>query len=203
MRNYLRLFFSLLMPISVVMTIVSVAYFSVNYDFTKSMKLGVLSGVLLGLGITVFAALYLLVTRGMKKPVQKDVNVPQKTSTVEKTNIPRKTDGHKQTNTQSKDIPLKMKNSVEQKLMLLMDKKIAFEVALYAIKDQDIGEIETQETKESSTIMIHAKEENILITIISLTRHTSQIILQTERNSKYAHNIISYIKEKEHSFLQY
>lgn len=203
MRTYIRLFFSLLMPISVVMTIVSVAYFSVNYDFTKAMKLGVLSGVLLGLGITVFAALYLLVTRSMRKPVQQAVNVPKKTNTLEKTNIPKKTDDHKQTNSHRKDIPLKMKNSVEQKLMLLMDKKIAFEVALYAITDQDIGEITTQETKESSTIKVHTKDESILITITSLTRHTSQIILQTERNSKYAHNIISYIKEKEHSFLQY
>lgn len=197
MRTYLRLFFSLLMPISVVMTIVSVAYFSVNYDFTKAMKLGVLSGVLLGLGITVFAALYLLVTRSMRKPAQQAVNVPEKTNTLEKT------DDHKQTNSHRKDIPLKMKNSVEQKLMLLMDKKIAFEVALYAITDQDIGEITTQETKESSTIKVHTKDESILITITSLTRHTAQINLQTERNSKYAHNIISYIKEKEHSFLQY
>ncbi len=95
------------------------------------------------------------------------------------------------------------KTTIEQKLMLLMDKKLACEVALYAITDQNIGEITTQESKEKSIITVQAKNENIQITITPLTRHTSQVILKTVRKSKYTHNIISYIKEKEHSFLQY
>jgi len=186
MRTYLRLFFNLLMPSSMIMTIGSVAYFSVNYDFTKAMKLGVLSGVLLGLGLSLVAALFLLVTRRVKKPVQDSVNI------------------QKETNSNSKEIPVvNSKNAIEQKLMLLMDKTLAFDVALYAITDQNIGEIKTHETKENSIITVHTKEENIQITTTPLTRHTSQVILKTERNSQYTDKIISYIKEKEHSFLQY
>ncbi len=174
------------MPMSMIMIIGSVAYFSVNYNFTKAMKLGVLSGILLGLGISLIAALFLLITRRGGKPLQESINL------------------HEEPKSNNKDIPLvDMQNAIEQKLMLLMDKKLAFEVALYAITDQNIGEITTNDTKESSIITLHTKEETIQITITSLTRHTSQIILKTERNSKYAHKIISYIKEKEHSFLQY
>ncbi len=186
MRTYLRLFFRLLMPISMIITIGAIAYFSVNYDFTKAMKLGVLSGVLLGFGISLVAALFLLVTRSEKKPVQESVNI------------------HKEPQSNSKEIPVvNTQNTIEQKLMLLMDTKLAFDVALYAITDQNIGEIKTHETKEHSIISVQTKEESIHIDITPLTRHTAQVILTPERNSKYTQKIISYIKEKEHSFLQY
>ena len=185
MRTYLRLFFSLLMPISMIMAIASVAYFSVHYDFSKAMKLGILSGVLLGLGISPIAALFLLVTRSGKKPAQETVKVD------------------KETNRETKEVPVKMQNSIEHKLMLLMDKKLAFEVALYAVTDKNMGDIKTHETKENAMITVHTKEENIQISTTPLTRHTAQVILKTERNSQYTDKIISYIKEKEHSFLQY
>ena len=186
MRTYLRLFFNLLMPISIIITIGSVAYFSVNYDFTKAMKLGVLSGVLLGLGISPIAALFLLLRRRGEKPVQESLNI------------------HKEPKNNNKEIPVvNSKNAIEHKLMLLMDKKLSFDVALYAITDQNIGEVKTHETKENAIITVHAKEENIQISTTPLTRHTSQVILKTERNSQYTDKIISYIKEKEHSFLQY
>ena len=187
MRAYIRIFFSILMPISLMMTIAAIAYFNLDYSFTKAMKLGVLSGVLLGLSISFIAALFLLITRRSGKPVQETVKV------------------HKETNRKTKDVPITVEtqNSIEHKLMLLMDKKLAFEVALYAITDQNMGEITTKETKESSIIILHTQEETMQITITALTRHTSQVILKTERNSKYVQKIISYIKEKERSFLQY
>lgn len=194
MRTFLRLFFNLLMPISMIITIVSVAYFSVDYNFTKAMKLGVLSGVLLGLGISFIATLFLLITRRVGKPAQENVKieVPQE--------IKHKT---KESNQKTKEVLVEIQNSIEHKLMLLMDQKLAFEVALYAITDQKIGEITTQETKENSTIILHTPEETMQITSTPLTRHTAQIILKTDRNSQYDKKIISYIKEKEHSFLQY
>ncbi|MBT8343247.1 MAG: hypothetical protein KJO45_00880 [Sulfurovum sp.] len=191
MRTYLRLFFNLLMPISMIITIVAIAYFSVSYDFTKAMKLGVLSGVLLGFGFSLVAALFLLVTRSVKKPVQGSLSI------------------HEEPKNNNRNIPIKetpvvnMQNAIEQKLMLLMDKKLAFEVALYAIIDQNIGEIKTHETKDDSIISVHTQDGKIQISSTPLTRHTSQVILKTERNSPYLNKIISYIKEKEHSFLQY
>jgi hypothetical protein len=167
------------------MTIVSVAYFSVDYNFTKAMKLGVLSGVLLGLGISFISTIVLLIKRRVGKPAQETMQV------------------HKETDQKTKEVPVEIPNSIEHRLMLLMDKKLGFEVALYAITDQKIGEITTKETKESSMIILHTLEETMQIIITPLTRHTAQVLLKTERNSKYDQKIISYIKEKEHSFLQY
>lgn len=180
------------MPISMIMTIVSVAYFSVDYNFTKAMKLGVLSGVLLGLGISFISTIVLLIKRRVGKPAQETMQVHKE--------IDRKP---KETDQKTKEVPVEIPNSIEHRLMLLMDKKLGFEVALYAITDQKIGEITTKETKESSMIILHTLEETMQIIITPLTRHTAQVLLKTERNSKYDQKIISYIKEKEHSFLQY
>lgn len=185
MRTYLHLFFRLLMPVSMIITIVSIAYFSLNYDFTKAMKLGVISGVLIGLCISFIMALLQLVIRRGQKTIQEPVHI------------------HKNTDNNIKDIPVATQNSSEQKLMLLMDKKLAAEVSLHAITEQKIGDITTNDTNESFVIIVQSPEENIHITITSLTKHTSQIVLKSARNSQHITKIISYIKEKEDSFLQY
>ncbi len=60
-----------------VMTLSSIAYFSIDYNFTKSMKLGVLSGVLLGLGLSLVAALFLLFTRKESEICTRDLSIYQ------------------------------------------------------------------------------------------------------------------------------
>lgn len=186
MRAYMQIFFNILMPISMIMTIGSIAYFNLDYTFTKAMKLGVLSGVLIGLSISLIVALFLFVRGRGQKTVQQPMSV------------------HKNIHRSNKDISLEtQQNFIEQKLMLLMDKKLAFDVSRYAIIDQKIGDITTSDTKENTNITVRTPEETIYITITSLTKHTAEIILKTVKNSDYVNKIISYIKEKEHSFLQY
>jgi mannitol-specific phosphotransferase system IIBC component len=184
MRAYIRIFMNLLMPISAIVTILAIAYFSVNYDFNKAMKLGVLSGVLIGFVISFIGALILLVMR-VKKPSVQESDIGQ-----EHTNVNTKPSSNNKT-------------PVEQKLMLLMDKKVAFDVALFAIAEQNLGDIKTKETQEKCTITLRTQDQTIQIITTSLTRHTAQIILQASKNSEEIQKIISYIKEKEHSFLQY
>ncbi|MCW8821912.1 MAG: hypothetical protein OQK45_06770 [Sulfurovum sp.] len=186
MRTYIQILFSILMPMSMIMTIGSIVYFNLDYSFTKAMKLGVVSGVLIGLSISLIMALLLLVMKRSKKTVQQPIPV------------------HENVHRIKKDIPLEtQQNFIEQKLMLLMDKQLAFNVSLYAITDQDIGDITTNDTKGNANITVNTPEETIYITITSLTKHTAEIILKTVKKSDYVNKIISYIKEKEHSFLQY
>ena len=185
MRAYIRIFMNLLMPISAIVTILSIAYFSLNYDFNKAMKLGVLSGVLIGFVISFIGSLILLVMRIKKPSVQESDRVQE----------------HTNVNTTSSSS--NSQTSVEQKLMLLMDKKLAFDVALFAIADQDLGDIKTKETQEKCTITLRTQDQTVQLITTSLTRHTAQIILKASKNSEEIQKIISYIKEKEHSFLQY
>jgi mannitol-specific phosphotransferase system IIBC component len=173
------------MPISFVLTIASIAYFSLSYDFSKAMKLGVLSGVLIGLVISFIGSLILLLMRRGKPSLQESDTV------------------YENTNVNTKTSSSNIKAPIEQKLMLLMDKKLAFDVALFAITDQNLGDITAKETKDKYTITLRTQNETIQIITTSLTRHTAQIVLKAANTSEVLQKIISYIKEKEHSFLQY
>ncbi len=169
-----------------IITIGSIAYFSLDYSFTKAMKLGVVSGVLIGLSISLIMALLLLVRRRGQKTAQRPMPVDENIHRIKK------------------EIPLEtQQNFIEQKLMLLMDKQLAFDVSRYAVTDQEIGDITTSNTKGNTNITVRTPEETIYITVTSLTKHTAEIILKTVKNSNHVNKIISYIKEKEHSFLQY
>ena len=83
-----------------------------------------------------------------------------------------------------------------------MDKELTFDVILNALKNENECTL-TQSDPKKGTMTIQTKKGIIQTTITSLTQHTSQIILQTVDNAKQVKNLISHIKEKEHSFLQY
>lgn len=186
MRAYLYIFFNLLMPVSVIIALAAVIYFSLSYDFSKALKLGILYGVMIGLPVTFIASLVLKITR-KKKPVAEDVS----------DTLPEHTGSEIEASSSNSRTPK------EQKLMLLMDKKLAFDVALFSIIDQKLGKTTTKETKEKYTIALRTQNETIQIISTSLTRHTSQIVLKAAENSQELQKIITYIKQKEHSFLQY
>ena len=68
--------------------------------------------------------------------------------------------------------------------------------------DQNIGEI-SNANKDEKSIIIHAANENLALSVTSLTQHTSEVLISAMPQSKNVQNIISYIKEKEYSFLDY
>ena len=91
---------------------------------------------------------------------------------------------------------------IDHKLMLLMNKELTFELILTMIKNQVSHSITTHNANKGRIdIKIHG--ESISVAITPLTKHTSQIVINSMRSSKYIQNILSFLKEKEHSFLQY
>ena len=211
-RAYFQLFFGLLIPLSGLFVIAAILYFRIDYDFTKSIRLGVLAGVFLGVTISLITAFFLLILRRGKKPEKSILNRKKKQSSkpVSKTVVTPKSDNithvdttkdkHVQT---AKQINTDKSNPfIEQKLMLLMDKELASEVALYAIADQDIGTL-TESKNNESFITVRNDDESLQFSIVTLTRHTAQMIIHSIPNSPAAKQIIGYIKEKENSFLQY
>ena len=178
MRAYLNLFLSIVLPVSVLFTVAATVYFSMNYDLGKALKLGTLAGVLLGTGFSVVMAGILLI---MRKARAKHIQITQPESNIlhESTNGP-----------------------IDKKLMILMDRELAFEVAIHSIIDQNIGEV-TKGSKRKGTISIHTPEQMISLAITSLTKHTSQIEVKADAYNMSVQQIINYIKLKESSFLQY
>lgn len=185
MRTYMHLFLNLLMPIALIVTIASVIYFSIHYDFSKALNLGLISGVLIALPLSLIGSLVLLFTR------------KNRTEHYESESVHQNTAANTQTSASTNRTP------IEQNLMVLMDKDLAFEVALFSIIDQNLGEAVIKESKEKNSITLRTYDETIQIITTALTRHTAQIFIKGVKHSQELQKIISYIKEKEYSFLQY
>jgi len=63
MRVYLQLFFGLLIPLSALFIVISILYFKVEYDFTKAIRLGVLTGIMLSLAVSFITSIFLQAKR--------------------------------------------------------------------------------------------------------------------------------------------
>jgi len=198
MRTYIRLFINLLLPLTLLFTAVSIGYFTFEYSLSKAFNLGILSGVIIGIGISLIMAFLLLVFR--KIPTHEKVqNIekaetadPVETEAVSNHKVAKAKKNPKQENSLSKEI----------KCMLLMDKELTFDVIVSALKNQKECTLSQSDPKKG-TMTIQTKNGIIQTTITSLTQHTSQILLQTVDNAKQIKDLISHLKEKEHSFLQY
>lgn len=200
MRTYIRLFMTLLLPLSILFTVASMIYFTFNYDFSKAIKLGVLSGVLIAISTSLVIALMLLLLRKMQSNESVQDNEPMKSADhSEAVPIPihKVVQDHKQT----REKPTRGVSN-EIKCMLLMDRELTFEVILSAIKKENDCALSASDPKKG-TMTIQTQEGIIQTTITSLTQHTSQIILLTQNNARQVKKLISHIKEKELSFLQY
>jgi hypothetical protein len=95
-----------------------------------------------------------------------------------------------------------VKEGMEHKLMLLINKELTFEIIMTVIKNQIEHSI-TRHNIDKGSIHIKIFDEIISISVRPLTRHTSQVIINGIHNSKHIQNIVSFLKEKEHSFLEY
>jgi len=209
MRAYFQLFFGLLVPLSGLFIVTSIIYFNTGYNFTKALRLGVLSGFFIAIAVSLFTAFFLLIMRRGKKPQKSILRRKKKKYTKNAQNIHEstttsETHNHVSTTVTTPTHPIIASNdkTIEQKMMLLMDRELAFEIAHYAISDQNIGTL-TQSANEADHITVKNDDEILQLTISTLTRHTSQVLITSQINSPSAKKIISYMKEKEYSFLQY
>ena len=178
MRPFINLFLSIGLPLSALFVVVATIYFSINYDFGQAIKLGTLTGFFAGVISSVVITGILLLLR---KIPSTDIEESPYQSNIDD------------------DIA---DEAVEEKLMLLMDRELAFEVAIHSIIDQNIGNV-AEGDKHKGTMRISTPEQVINITISPLTRHTSQVEVNADVYNTSVQQIINYIKVKEHSFLQY
>ena len=204
MRAYFRLFIGLLIPLSALFIVSAVLYFKIEYDFTKSMRLGVLSGFFIAIVVSLFTALFLLIMRRGRQP-KKDIfrGVKEhKERRKQKSKDKKAVDTVLTGTTEVQNVP-KTSITTQENIMLLMDKSIAFEVLLYAIADQQLGQL--TESKESEGYVILKADKSIIKMRISpLTKHTSQMQISSEIDDiENIQKIITYMKEKEYSFTQY
>ena len=181
MKLYFNLFLSLILPVSALLVLLSVAYYLLSYNLNIAMKLGTLTGFLLGIAFSaLISAVYLFVRTIKIKNHQKELD--------------------KELENASKNKPVAI--AIDKTLLLLMDNELTFDVVIHSIVNQADVEISNKDL-EKGIINIITPNQMINITITKLTAHTSQLHIKAKNYSNRLKQIIEFIKLKEHSFLQY
>ncbi len=179
MRAFFNLFLSLGMPITVLFISLATGYFMMDYDLSKALKLGTLSGFIAAVVFSFFMAAVLIIMRKVRSA--RTVKSSPKKSTMR----------HGPEN-----------GMLDKSFILLMDKVIAFEVLVHSVIDQKLGNIKHGEKGEKA-ITVHAPDHTIYISVIPLTDHTSEVKIKANTYSPSVKKIINYTKMKELSFLKY
>ena len=181
MRALMHLFSALLIPVSLFLAVLLTLYFTVDYSFSQAMKLGVLYGLFAGIIITLILSVTINFLRERK---EKNLHKLQTETSL------------------SQEIDESVKNGTDHKLMLLMRKELIFEIILSMVK-KSMPQAKTSHHINKGNIHIQIDEETTSISVISITRQTSEVVINSVNNSKQAQHIFSLLKEKEQAFLKY
>lgn len=192
MRQLLQIFFGLLIPLVAIFTVISIGYYSFEYNLDKSIKLALLSGVIIGFGISFVASISIFIMRLGTQP---------RVATYKEQKMKAKQKKHE-------NVTVIQEEETESEFtvnnfMLLMDKTIAYQVNLDIIRNQDIRKEGYHHNFESGVISIKNIHEFIKINISSLTKHTVKVSMEYKTNSSLGKNIIMLLREKESSLLKY
>ncbi len=199
MRPFIHLYFALLLPISLLIALLFIFYFTLEYNLTQSITLGILYGLFAGVFVTFIVVIAIVLLRKSQN------NMLAKFKIIKKENVNVNDEEDEQPQTESSLDPKineNVKKDMDHKLMLLMNKELTFGIILTMIKKQIAHSI-TKHNIDKGNINIKIHGEIISISITTLTKHTSQVKINGINNSKHIQNIVSFLKEKEHSFLQY
>lgn len=200
MTAFIRLFFNLLFPLSILSIILSMLYFMMDYDASRAMKLGVLSGILLSIPLSFLLATALLILRKVSPEQGKQGEQGEQ---VAQTKVQTQVQAKEESKV-SEPVPIENIKGVtqESKCMLLMDRELAFEILMNFLKKIKHSTIAINDPKRG-IITIQNKKGIIQTNITALSKHTSEIILRTQNNIIDVEKLIHALKDKEHSLLQY
>ena len=199
MRPLIHLYFAFLLPVSLVIALFFIFYFTIEYNITQSITLGILYGLFTGVFVTFIVVIAIVLLRKSQnnflakfKITEKENKIDEKAEETEQESSP--------------DPKIKEKEHVQEemgpRLMLLMNKELTFGIILTIIKKQITHSI-TKHNIDKGSINIKINGEIISISITALTKHTTQVKINGINNEKHIQSIVSFLKEKEHSFLQY
>ena len=196
MRVFTSVFITFLIPISLGVSMLLTLYFTTEYPFTKAMSLGVLYSLIPGMFLTlIFATLFTQLQNGNTNILNR-FQFSSNIQDLQEEILIQEPLSLKEINENGGD------GKVGQTMMLLLSKELIFEIIMTATKNQVMRSIITHNI-EKGNIMIKTRTETVSIMIQSLTPHTSQIVIQGLADSPFVQNLIDYLKDKEHSFLQY
>jgi len=188
MKHFLNLFLSLILPVTVLFIAFSAVYFMFSYEISGALKLGTITGFILGIS---FSFIMSIVLFSMRK-VQKKINSNSVNSKfIKESTIERKT---------AKKI--ERKREIEKTFIFLMDKELTFNILIQSIINQNLGDIEKRNIKKG-ILAIYNQDDEISIEVSRLTKHTSEVSMISSSENHTMKEIINYAKNREYSLLNY
>jgi len=194
MPSYRQRFFALLLPITILTSIISLLYLQNAYGHSlgQTLPLACVFGFLSGLFIAFIGAFIFL--------------LPAQTKST-KANISHRKSPTKTLSSKPKEeiIPKVCKEEALEEthlkptlytLTLFMDKTLSYDTTIQAIEAHKIGTLIIDENEKDS-LKIQMPSEIMVLYFFTLTRHTSKLTLRTIQHRKDAKKIMSYLKEKE------
>ena len=199
MRPLIHLYFTFLLPVSLVIALFFIFYFTIEYNFTQSITLGILYGLFTGIFVTFIVVIAIVLLRKSQNNFLAKFKITKKENKIEKKSEELEQESSPEPKVQEKE---NVQKEMGHRLMLLMNKELTFGIILTIIKKQITHSI-TKHNIDKGSINIKINGEIISISITALTKHTSQVKINGINNEKHIQNIVSFLKEKEHAFLQY
>jgi len=204
MKNFIGYFSYYMVLNTAVFTALSSMYLMLNYSLSASLKLGLIYGFLTSIIVSTFFAIVTLSKKSVKTYAVKQQELREKEksqygNSLENSITQNKTIRAVKESKGSKNI-VNRQNQIT--LFLLMNKYLAFDILVQIVIENNIWKINARD-KERNTLTISTEKQDIYISIETLTENTSQIEIKTNNIDESIKNLIKYIKEKEHSFLQY
>jgi len=189
MKNFIRAYTYTLVPTAIVVILGFVLFYLTQFSLSKSASLGTLHGFVVTLVLNIIPA-FILIDKNKK-------NIKTKTKTRNNDII------KKQKNLQKTDIRQNKKEpNTKYSLYLLLDSQKAFDLSINAIIKQSLGTILNHD-KHRGFLSVRAAYQTIDFEVKPLTRHTAKVDIKAQKDNETLHSILSYIKNKELSFLNY
>jgi hypothetical protein len=198
MKNYMNIFLTLVMPLSILFTAIAFVYYSTSFVFSKAIKLGIVTGVISSTLFALLLAVGILLIRKVQENNPKRSNRSFNSTSFNTNKIPKVLNKNKE----NFDINSLKIQSLENKFILLMDRELAYEVSLQSMYEQNIGEVIYQ-NKTKGLILLKDGIKEFKINITMLTKHTAEIVITSTLDHHFIKNIILGIKNKEYHFLNY
>jgi hypothetical protein len=187
MSNFLRAYNLTLIYVAGLTILGFIGYYSLEFSIAKASRIGTLYGFIIGVVLNIIPALF------VAKRIKQDENMQQTTTSTQKKQFPKEHTNVSQKPTSSSFI---------KEMYLLLDKEMAFDVALQSILNQSLG-ILLNTNKHRGAFSVRTTHQTIDFEIQPLTRHTSKVNIKVQKQNDTFKDILKYIKEKEASILTY
>jgi len=188
MKNFIKAYTYTLVPSAIVIILGFILFYTTQFSLNKSISLGTLHGFVATIILNIIPTFIMLdkIKKNLKTQSLKNNNSIQQRQSLEKTEIMQ----------DRKDTHL------NYSLYLLLDFEKAFDLSINSIIKQSLGTV-LKHDKNRGFVSVRASHQTIDFEVKPLTRHTAKLDIKAQQNNKTLQEILTYIKTKEASFLQY